>query len=76
MKIGLAQINTTVGDLAGNQRLIASAYKQLLTAGAELVVFPELSLCGYPLMIFIRRFVAAGRELAQQWDQFLTHWFC
>lgn len=60
MKIGLAQINTTVGDLAGNQQLIASAYKQLLTAGAELVVFPELSLCGYPPrdLLFKRRFVA------------------
>lgn len=60
MKIGLAQINTTVGDLAGNQRLIETAYQQLVNEGAELVVFPELSICGYPPrdLLFKSRFVA------------------
>ena len=60
MKIGLAQINTTVGDLAGNQQLIATAYTALLEQGADLVVFPELTLCGYPPrdLLFKTRFVA------------------
>lgn len=48
MKIGIAQINTTVGDLAGNQTLILDAYNQLVKEGAELVLFPELAICGYP----------------------------
>ena len=48
MKIGLAQINTTVGDLAGNHRCILSSYRILVQQGAELVVTPELAITGYP----------------------------
>ena len=48
MRLGLAQINPTVGDLAGNRRLILDAYHALVAQGAELVVFPELATCGYP----------------------------
>lgn len=48
MRIGLAQLNTTVGDLPGNRRLILHAYQSLVAQGAELVVFPELVICGYP----------------------------
>ncbi len=48
MRIGLAQLNTTVGDLPGNRRLILDAYRTLVAQGAELVVFPELVICGYP----------------------------
>ena len=42
MKLGLAQINTTVGDLSGNEAIILDAYHRLVKQGAELVVFPEL----------------------------------
>ena len=48
MKVGLAQINTTVGDMPGNLKKMAEAYASLAGAGAELVVFPELAVCGYP----------------------------
>ncbi len=48
MKIGIAQINTIVGDLEGNRRIIIETYRQLCEKGAELVLFPELSVCGYP----------------------------
>ena len=48
MKIGIAQINSTVGDLAGNLLLTCDAYAQLVQEGSELIVFPELALCGYP----------------------------
>ena len=48
MKIGIAQINSTVGDLAGNLLLACDAYSQLASEGADLIVFPELALCGYP----------------------------
>jgi NAD+ synthase (glutamine-hydrolysing) len=59
MKIGIAQINTTVGDLAGNQVLILDAYRELVAQGAQLVVFPELAICGYPPrdLLFKSRFV-------------------
>jgi len=59
MKIGLAQINTTVGDLAGNAALILNAYRALVAKGADLVVTPELALTGYPPLdlIFAGEFV-------------------
>ena len=60
MRVGLAQINTTVGDLAGNRAKVVEAYLQLVASGAELVVFPELVLCSYPPrdLLFKRQFVA------------------
>ncbi|MGA1205436.1 MAG: NAD+ synthase [Opitutales bacterium] len=48
MKIGLAQINTIVGDLEGNRVKILESYEQLVADGAEIVVFPELVVTGYP----------------------------
>lgn len=48
MKLGLAQINTTVGDLSGNKAIILDAYHRLVEQGAELIIFPELAVCGYP----------------------------
>jgi len=64
MRIGIAQINTTVGDLAGNRSKILEAYRQLVSQGAELVVFPELVICGYPPrdLLFKTRFVADSAE--------------
>ncbi|MEC7907401.1 MAG: nitrilase-related carbon-nitrogen hydrolase, partial [Verrucomicrobiota bacterium] len=59
MKIGLAQINTTVGDLQNNGELILDAYKRLQTDGADIIVFPELVITGYPPrdLLFKQRFV-------------------
>ncbi len=48
MKAALAQINATVGDLAGNASLLAAAARQAYAQGAHLVVAPELALAGYP----------------------------
>lgn len=48
MKVGLAQINTTVGDLEGNSRAIKAAYERGIDAGVDIVVTPELSITGYP----------------------------
>ena len=48
MKIALAQLNPTVGDLSGNRRLILEATERAVALGADLVVCPELSICGYP----------------------------
>ena len=48
MKIALAQLNPTVGDIEGNARRILDACSRAARAGARLVVTPELSLVGYP----------------------------
>jgi NAD+ synthase (glutamine-hydrolysing) len=48
LKVALAQINATVGDLEGNARLIEAAAREAYAKGARLVVSPELSLTGYP----------------------------
>ncbi len=46
--VAIAQINSTVGDLAGNSERIASAARRAATLGADVVLTPELSLVGYP----------------------------
>lgn len=48
MRIGIAQLNPIVGDMAGNLALAMDAYEQLIGQGVDLVVYPELFLCGYP----------------------------
>lgn len=70
MKIALAQINPTVGDIDGNLRKIRAAGRRAETRGADLVVFPELALTGYPprdlleLQAFIRKNLEALNQLA------------
>ncbi len=68
MKIGLAQINTTVGDLSGNEALIAEAYDTLRSEGADYVALPELAITGYPPrdLLFKRRFVPHNLEIAHR----------
>ena len=72
MKVALAQINTTVGDLAGNEAKILAAYTRGVAAGADLVLLPELALTGYPprdLVLngaFVARNIEALERLARQ----------
>ncbi len=55
MKIALAQINTTVGDFGGNAAKIMEWAGRAKDAGAGLVVFPELCVCGYPPLDLVGR---------------------
>ena len=48
LRIGMAQINTTVGDFAGNLKKILEAIGQARALGVDLLTFPELAICGYP----------------------------
>ena len=65
MKIALAQINPTVGDLAGNRRLAQEAAREAVAAGAECIVLPELALTGYPPMDLLERDRFVQDQLAE-----------
>jgi NAD+ synthase (glutamine-hydrolysing) len=62
LRIALAQINTTVGDIDGNAERIAKAIESAQAAGAQLVVLPELAVPGYPPedLLLKRHFLAAN----------------
>ena len=64
MKIALAQINPTVGDFVGNTKKIFEFAARGGELGAELVVFPELAVCGYPPADFLEKaaFVARAEQ--------------
>lgn len=55
MKIALCQINTIIGDIPGNKKKIVEGYKKAEKDGADLVIFPELSLLGYPPLDLIEK---------------------
>jgi NAD+ synthase/NAD+ synthase (glutamine-hydrolysing) len=61
MKIALAQINPTVGDLEGNSEKILDFHRQAKLAGADLVVFSEMVLTGYPPLDLLDRPVFVDR---------------
>ena len=72
MKIGLLQLNSTVGDFAANREKLLNAYVQAVAGGAEFILAPELFLCGYPprdllqRADFIEANLAALAETAQR----------
>ncbi|MEG4588486.1 NAD+ synthase [Microcoleus sp. MOSTC5] len=68
MKIAIAQLNPTIGDIFGNSNLILEAAKKAEVEGANLLLTPELSLIGYPprdLLIDPSFIAAAGAQLQQ-----------
>ncbi|MFA5866410.1 MAG: NAD+ synthase [Actinomycetota bacterium] len=71
LRLALAQINATVGDIEGNKEKIAGNVSKAVEAGADVVIFPELCLTGYPpedLLLkphFLRRSQEALQELAE-----------
>src|SRR5215204_1955465 len=64
LRLALAQINPTVGDIEGNVRVISESIERARDAGAQLVLLPELCLSGYPPedLVLRRDFLAAVRE--------------
>ncbi|HET6923349.1 MAG TPA: NAD+ synthase [Anaeromyxobacteraceae bacterium] len=79
-RIALAQLNPTVGDFAGNAAKIRDLAARARGAGAGLVCFPELAVCGYPprdfldMPEFLERAAATLRELARpgEWSRGLS----
>src|SRR5580700_65689 len=72
LKIGLLQLNSTIGDFTANREKLLTAYRQAVAQGAEFVLAPELFLCGYPprdllqRVDFVEANLAALAESAQQ----------
>jgi NAD+ synthase/NAD+ synthase (glutamine-hydrolysing) len=68
VKIALGQINPTVGDFAGNAAKIIEFSRRAKAAGAGLVLFPELAVCGYPPRDLVERpsFVERNRESVER----------
>ena len=70
LRVGLAQVNATVGDLAGNAEIIVEWTGRAAARGARVVVFPEMALTGYPLedhalrASFVEASIAAVRGVA------------
>ena len=79
MRIALGQINPTVGDLAGNLALMIRFAKDAAARKAELIVFPELSITGYPPRdlvekpSFIERSEKAVEQLAEAAKDLADH---
>src|SRR5213592_1118333 len=68
MRIALAQINTVVGDLEGNRQRIVSRLEEARGASADLALFPELAVTGYPPEDLLLRpgFIRAARKTVEQ----------
>ncbi len=67
MKIALCQINPTVGDFSGNSAKIVEFSRRAKSLGANLAIFPELSVCGYPARDMVERpaFVQRSQETVE-----------
>jgi NAD+ synthase (glutamine-hydrolysing) len=65
LRIALAQINTTVGDLQGNADLIVEWARRAAEQGAHLVVYPEMTLTGYPVedLVLRKSFIEASQRM-------------
>jgi NAD+ synthetase len=55
LKIGLLQLNSTIGDFAANRQKLLAGYDQACALGAEFILAPELFLCGYPPRDLLQR---------------------
>jgi NAD+ synthase (glutamine-hydrolysing) len=68
VRLALAQLNAVVGDLDGNRQRMLAAIAESRDAGADLVIFPELAVTGYPPEDLLLRpgFVRAARETLEQ----------
>jgi NAD+ synthase/NAD+ synthase (glutamine-hydrolysing) len=68
VKIALGQINPTIGDFSGNSRKIIEFARRAHSSGANLVMFPELAVCGYPPRDLLEKpsFVARSQQQVKE----------
>ena len=74
LRVALAQLNPTVGDLDGNLKKLMEAYDQADEAGCDLVAYPELSITGYPPEDLVLKpgFVADNRAALESLSKRIT----
>jgi len=68
LRIGMAQMNATVGDFAGNRRKIMKAIEKARSSGVDILTFPELTICGYPPedLLFKPQFITENLKSLQK----------
>ena len=68
LRIGMAQINTTVGDFTGNRQKILKAINEARSLSVDLLAFPELAICGYPPedLLFKPQFIAENLRFLEK----------
>jgi len=68
VRIALGQFNATVGDLPGNVEKMKKMWARAVEAGADLVAFPELAICGYPPedLVYKKQFVKDNRSALEE----------
>jgi len=68
VKIALAQINPTIGDFDGNARKILDFTQRAMQGGANIILFPEMSVCGYPPADLLEKpaFVARAGQVVEE----------
>jgi len=68
MRIGLGQFDAVVGDLEGNAKRMREIYRQAREQGVEILLFPELAVCGYPPedLLLKRHFLEESRETVEK----------
>ena len=72
IRVGIAQINSTVGDLSGNTKKIMESIDQAKLLGVDLLTFPELAITGYPPedLLFKPQFIRQNKECL---DKIIEH---
>jgi NAD+ synthase (glutamine-hydrolysing) len=72
IRVGIAQINSTVGDLSGNTKKIMESIDQAKSLGVDLLTFPELAITGYPPedLLFKPQFIKQNKECL---DKIIEH---
>ena len=75
MKIALAQLNYLIGDFEGNLAKISGAVAGAVSEGADLVIFSELSICGYPPLDLLERkeFITTSRQYLEKLARMTDH---
>ncbi|MDH7598184.1 MAG: NAD+ synthase [Sedimentisphaerales bacterium] len=75
MRLALAQFNAVVGDLDGNIHQMHLFWQQAVEHGADLILFPELAICGYPPedLVFSRQFLTDCRKALDQLAKYCDH---
>ena len=68
MRVALGQLNVIVGDLAGNAEKMREVYSQAVRSDVDLLVFPELAICGYPPedLLYKKHFLEDNRQAVEK----------